>query len=326
MNRRDTVLALVALGLGSGLVSAQPGPPARLAVIASGTAEGGAALLAALRTALRESGLAEGKDYVLDPLWADGNYDRFPKLVAAALGRKPSVILVTTIASARAAQQATKTVPIVMMGLNDPVGSGLVVSLARPGGNTTGMATMNDDRAAKLVEFVREAMPRAKRLAVLINPQNPSNRLIFQSIQKAAVGAGMTADAFEADAPERISGAFAAMSKTRPDALVAGFDSMLGDNRAQIIALSAERKIPVFSTSSLYADAGALVSFGTLGTNQIVRAVAVYIRKILAGAKPADLPVEQPTKFELTINLKTAKSLGLKIPPSFLQRADRVIE
>ena len=325
MNRRDTLLAILSLCVGSRLVIAQPGP-ARLALIASGAAEGGAALLAALRTGLRENGLAEGKDYVLDPFWADGHYDRFPKLLEAALSRKPSIILVMTIASARAAQQATKAVPIVMVGLNDPVGSGLVASLARPGGNTTGIATMNDDRAAKLVEFVRESMPGAKRLAVLINPQNPSNRPIFQSVQRAAAGAGMTAEVLEADAPERIGGAFAALSRTRPDALLTGFDSMLGENRAQIVSLATARKIPVFSIGSAYADAGALLSYGVSGKFPVTRMAAAHVRKILAGAKPADLPVEQPTNFELVINLKTAKALGLKIPPSFVQRADRVVE
>jgi len=323
VNRRRAVLAFLALGVGSGLVDAQPAP-ARLALIASGAAEGGAAILAALRTGLRENGLTEGKDYVLDPFWADGHYDRFPKLVEAALGRKPSIILVMTIASARAAQQATKTVPIVMVGLNDPVGSGLVASLARPGGNTTGVATMNDDRAAKLVQFVRETMPRAKRLAVLINPQNPSNRPIFQSVQRAAANAGMTADAYEADAPERIGGAFAALSKTRPDALLTGFDSMLGENRAQIVSLATTRKIPVFSIGSAYTDA--LLSYGVSSKFPVTRQVAAYVKKILAGANPADLPVEQPTNFELVINLKAAKAIGLKIPPSFVQRADRVIE
>jgi len=325
MNRRDALLALLALGIGPGLVNAQTGP-ARLAFIGSGAAEGGAAILAALRDGLRENGLTDGKDYVLDLFWADGHYDRFPTLLEAALGRKPAIILVATIASARAAQQATKTIPIVMMGLNDPVGSGVVASLARPGGNTTGIATMNDDRAAKLVEFVREAMPKAKRLAVLINPLNPSNRPIFQSLQRAAVSAGMAAAAFEANAPERIGDAFTALSKTRPDALVTGFDNMFADQRAQIISLGIARKIPVVSTNSAYADAGALITFGVSTKTPISKQSAVYVKKILAGAKPADLPVEQPTNFELAVNLKTAKVLGLKIPPSFLLRADRVIE
>jgi putative ABC transport system substrate-binding protein len=177
-----------------------------------------------------------------------------------------------------------------------------------------------------LVEFVREAMPKAKRIAVLINPQNPSNRPIFQSLQRAALSAGMAADVFEASTPERIGDAFTALSKTRPDALVAGFDSMLGEHRAQIVSFGIARKIPVFSTTGIYADAGALVSFGVSTKHPISKQSAVYVKKLLAGARPADLPVEQPTNFELVINLKTAKVLGLKIPSSFLNRADRVIE
>ncbi len=325
MNRRDALLALLALGAGCGVAGAQSGP-ARLAYIGSGTAAGGAWILADLRDGLRENGLAEGRDYILDSFWSDGHYDRFPGLLVSALARKPALILVGTIASARAAQQATKTIPIVMLGLNDPVGSSLIANLSRPGGNTTGTATMNDDRAVKLVEFIREALPGAKRLAVLINPLNASNRPIFQSVQKAASKAGMTADAFEAATPEAIGGAFNAMSKTRPDALVTGFDSMLAEQRAKIIELGLARRIPVFSAINSYAEAGALVTFGISTKHPIVKQSAVYVRKLLAGARPADLPVEQPTNFELLINLRTARALGLKIPPSFLNRADRLIE
>ena len=212
-----------------------------------------------------------------------------------------------------------------MMGTNDPVGSGLVASLARPGGNTTGLASMFDDVAAKLVEFAREGLPKAKRLAVLINPLNPSNQPIFGSLQKAALRLGMTAEAFEADAPERIGGAFTAASRTRPDLLITGFDGMLIDQRAQIISLGLARKIPIASQSFAFGDAGALIVYGA-PTRAFVGRAAVYIKKLLAGAKPAELPVEQPTTFELVINMKTAKALGIKIPQTMLVRADRVIE
>ena len=324
MNRRNAVFALLALGAAPGVVDAQPAPH-RLAWIGEGAAPEGANFFPVLRDSLRENGLVEGKDYIFDPFWADGKYERFPALVAAALERKPSIILVQTIAAVRAAQQATKTIPIVFVGTNDPVGSGLVASLARPGGNTTGMATMNDDRAAKLVELVHEALPKAKRIAVLINPLNPSNRPIFQTMRSAAVRLGMTAEAFEADSPERISSAFAALSKLRPDALLTGFDAMFGTQRAQIVSLGLENKIPVAALGSLYADAGALIVFGVL-RGAILGRVGYYIKRILAGAKPADLPVEQPTQFELVVNLKSARTLGLAIPRAFLLRADRVIQ
>lgn len=324
MNRRDTVLALIALSALPDMVNAQPAP-ARLAWIGSGTAEGSAQALAGFRAGMSDIGLAEGKDYVLDLFWSDGKYERFPEMLEAAIKRKPALFLVSTIASVRAAQQATKEIPILMVGTNDPVAAGLVKSLARPGGNTTGMATMNDDRAPKLLEFFREASPKARRIAVLINPLNPSNLTIFQSLQSAATKTGMVAEAFEADSPKRIDDAIAALSRKRPDALVTGFDFMLNDQRAKIVTLAIGHKIPVLAVSSNFADAGALITFGVSSKAHWGR-VAVFVKKILAGAKPADLPVEQPTTFEVVINLNTAKAIGIKIPQSLLNRADRVIE
>jgi len=324
MNRREAVFALLALGVAPRLVYAQT-RPALLAWVLEGATRKRTAVGDAFIESMREIGLVEGRDYVLDLFWADGKYERLPALLDAVLKRNPSIILVGTIASVRAAQQATKTVPIVMMGTNDPVGSGLVASLARPGGNTTGLASMFDDVAAKLVEFSREGLPKAKRLAVLINPLNPSNRPIFLSLQKAAVSLGMTAEAIEADAPERIAGAFTATSRTRPDVLITGFDAMLIDQRAQIISLGLARKIPVVSQSSAFGDAGALITYGT-PTSAFFGRAAVYVKKLLSGAKPAELPVEQPTTFELAINMKTAKALGIKIPQTMVVRADRLIE
>ncbi len=324
MNRRDAVLALIALSTAPGLANAQSAPH-RLALLGESAASGSADILAFLREGLRENGLVDGKDYTIDPYWAEGKYERFPALVAAALERKPSIILVQTIAAVRAAQQATKTIPIVFMGTNDPVGSGLIASLARPGGNTTGLATMNEDRAVKLVELVHEAMPKAKRLAVLINPLNPSNRPIFQGIRTAAARLGLSAEAFEADSPERIGSAFAALSKEQPDALLTGFDEMFGTQRTQIVALGLAHKVPVAVTTTAYAEAGALICFGAQG-GAIPRRAGYYVKRILAGVKPADLPVEQPTRFEMVINLRTAKALGITIPQSVLLRADRAIE
>jgi putative ABC transport system substrate-binding protein len=299
--------------------------PAHLAWILEGAPQSRSATGDIFRKRLRENGLVESKDYVFDLFWAEGKYERLPTVLEAVLKRNPSIILVSTIASVRAAQQATKTIPIVMMGTNDPVGSGLVASLARPGGNTTGLTMMFDDVAAKLVELAHEVLPKAKRLAVLINPLNPSNRPIFLSLQKAALSLGMTAEAFEADAPERIGGAFTVASKSRPDALITGFDGMLIDQRAQIISLALAQKIPVFSPSDFLGDAGALIVYGA-PTSAFVGRAAVYVKKLLAGAKPEELPIEQPNTFELVINMKTAKALGIKIPQAMLVRADRVIE
>ena len=299
--------------------------PARLAWIGSGTATGSVESLKAFRGGMTENGLVEGKDYVLDLVWSDGEYGRFPALIDEALVRKPAVILVQTIASVRAAQQATKTIPIVFMSTNDPVGAGLVSSLARPGGMTTGLATMNEDRAAKLVQFVHEFLPKARRIAVFINPLNPSNRPIFETINAAASKLGMIASAIEASSPKQVDDAFHALSATRPDALVVGFDATLTDQRGRIAPLAMKYKIPLFSSALGYADAGALLSFGVPAQATFGRA-AVYVKRILTGTKPADLPVEQPTTFELVINLKTATALGIKVPQSIMLQATKVIE
>ena len=298
---------------------------ARLAWIGSGTATGSAGSLTAFREGMTENGLVEGKDYFLDVLWADGEYERFPAMLQEALARKPAIILVQTIASVRAAQQATKSIPIVFMSTNDPVGSGLVASLARPGGMTTGLATMNDDKAAKMAQFVHEFLPKARRIAVLVNPLNPSNRSIFGTISAAANRLGMSATAIEASSPRQIDDAFNALLAKRPDALVTGFDASIFDQRGQIARLGVKHKIPIFASSSSYADAGALIGFGNPPQEFFGRA-AVYVKRILAGTKPADLPVEQPTKIELVLNLRTAKALGIKIPPALVERANRVIE
>ena len=324
MNKRETVVALLALCVAPRLVNAQA-RPAHLAWVLEGATRKRSAAAEAFVESLRENGLVEGKDYVFDLFWTEGKYERLPALLEAVVKRNPSILLVGTIASVRAAQQATTSIPILMMGTNDPVGTGLVASLARPGGNTTGLASMFDDLAAKLVEFAREGLPKAKRLAVVINPLNPSNRPIFLSLQKAAIILGMTAEAFEADAPERIGDALGAAAKTRPDVFVSGFDGMLIDQRVQIVALGLGHKIPVVSQSSAFGEAGALMTYGA-PTSAFFGRAAVYVKKLLSGAKPAELPIEQPTTFELVVNLKTARKLGLNIPQSLLVRADRVIE
>ena len=322
VGRRAFLLAMGAL-LVAPFADAQQ--PARLAWIGSGTATGSAGSFTAFRKGMTENGLVEGKDYFLDVLWADGEYERFPAMLQEALARKPAIILVQTIASVRAAQQATKTTPIVFVNTNDPVGSGLVASLARPGGMTTGLATMSDARATKLAQFAHEFLPKAKHIAVLINPLNPSNRPIFETIRKAATSFGMSATAIEANSPKQIDDALRTLLAKRPDALIVGADAMFGDQRSRIAQFGLKYKIPVLASATSTADAGALLGFGVQPQATFGRA-AYYVKRILSGTKPADLPVEQPTKTELVVNLKTAKTLGLKTPQLILQRTDRVIE
>ena len=325
MRRRGFTSLLAGTALGWPLV-AQAQRPARLALIVNVTAaQARAGLFSELREGLRENGLAEGTDYVLEPYFADGDYDRFPALMQAALARQPTVLLMIGSPAVLAAQQATKSVPIVFMATNDPVGTGLIASLARPGGNTTGTATMADEYTSKLVEFIRDTLPQARRLAVLFNPANPSNRAMMESVWATANAAGFEAKAAELEAPARLDAVFAAVGAGRPDALLVVPDVLTISVAGKISALAMSQRIGVFADSVGFVEAGALLGYGP-SRPALIRRAAWYVKKILAGAHPRDLPVERPTKFELRVNLKTAKALGLAIPPLILARADEVIE
>ena len=313
--------------LTSGLAAHAQGsaPPARIGFIVTTKAPAIATRLAGFRQGMRDNGLIEGQHYVIDAVYADGQSERFPALAQELLQRAPAVIMVATIAAVRAAQQATRTVPIVMIGVNDPVGSGLVASLARPGGNTTGQSTQAEDTTAKFVEFVREALPRAKRIALLVNPGNPSHQKLGEQVRVAALVFGIETRPFEAAAPAALDAAFAAIAKQQPDALVVVSDAMLNAEAQRISAFALKSRIAAFGSIADFAEGGSLLSYGQSALD-LFRRSATYVKKILAGAKPADLPVEQPTKFDMVLNLKTAKALGIKIPQSLLVRAERVIE
>ena len=303
------------------------GPPARIGIFASTSAAANATRHAAFKQGMRDNGLIEGQHYVLDVVSADGQYERFPALVQELLQRAPAVIMVGAIASVRAAQLATRTVPIVMIATNDPVGSGLVASLARPGGNTTGLTTQAEDTNAKFVEFVREALPRAKRIALLINPGNPSHKQLGEQVRVAAFKFGIETRTVEAATPAALDAAFAAIAGQHPDALVVARDAMLlsEPQPQRISAFALKNRIAAFGPDAQFPEAGSLLSYGP-SLLDMYRRAATYVKKILAGAKPADLPVEQPVKFEMVINLKTAKALGITIPQSLLVQAERVIE
>ena len=333
--RRRLLIALGASTLTGGLAGEFSGgraahaqgnaPPARIGIIVPINVAANAPRLAAFKHGMRENGLIEGQHYVLDAVYADGHYERFPALVQELLQRLPAVIMVNNIAAVRAAQLATRTVPIVMTSVNDPVGSGLVASLARPGGNTTGLSTQTEDTNAKFVEFVREALPRAKRIALLINPDNPSYSKMAEQLRVAAHRFGIEAHAFMAATPAALDAAFAAMVKQQPDALLVLNDAMLNAEAPRISAFALKHRIAAFGSPANFAEAGSLLSYGP-SVLDMNRRAATYVKKILAGAKPADLPVEQPTKFELVINGKTAKALGLTIPQALLISAEKVIE
>ena len=298
--------------------------PARIGRIGPNTAETHAPCVAAFKDGMRELGFIEGRQYLLDESYAEGRYERFPELTEALLRRGPALIMVSTIASAQAALRATPTVPIVFVGVNDPVGTGLVASLARPGGNATGLSNQSEDLQAKYVELLREVLPRARRLALLFNPGNASNRGMLAQVRAAAAAFGLANQAFEARSPADLETAFAAITAWRPDALLVIRDGMFSGQGARIATWAIAQRLPAFAGQTDMVPAGSLLAYAA-SVPEACRRSALYVKKILAGAKPAELPVEQPTRFELTINLKTAQALGLTIAPSVLLRADEVI-
>ena len=297
--------------------------PAIIGVLGSGSAQSSAFLIDALKEGMNENGLAEGRDYVLDVRWAEGDYKRFAALAFELLERKSSVIIVTTIAAARAAQQVAPATPIVMTGLIDPVGAGLIASLARPGNNTTGISNMIQDMSAKGLELIREVAPTAKTIAVLFNPNNPGSLLILEDVRGQAAKLGMTIQPIEF----KRSAVLDATLETAAgrDALLVVADSALLDLRERIAGLALRHRLPTFSSIPEFTDAGVLVGYGP-SRRDSYRLAATYVKKVLEGAKPAGIPVEQPTLIELSINMQTARALGIVIPDALLARAERVIE
>ncbi|HXL48534.1 MAG TPA: ABC transporter substrate-binding protein [Xanthobacteraceae bacterium] len=291
----------------------------------SGAAGSFAIFVEAFKQGMRDNGMIEGRDYVLDLRYADGDYSRFQTLAAELVQRKPAVIVVTTISAARAAQRATSTIPIVMTGLIDPVGQGLIASLARPGGNTTGLANLAQDVMPKLVEILRGTFPAIRDIAVLFNPANPANRELSKVMPAQAGSIGVTVRLVEFTTVSGLDATFATLARQPPEALVVMSDAALYDLREPISALALKHRFPTITYVPEFTDAGALMSYGPPRRAMYHRA-AEYVKKILTGAKPADLPVQQPTQVELSINLQTAKALGITIPDTVLARADRVIE
>jgi putative tryptophan/tyrosine transport system substrate-binding protein len=297
--------------------------PAIIGVLGSGSAQSSAFLIDALKKGMNENGLAEGRDYVLDVRWAEGDYMRFAALAFELLERKSSVIIVTTIAAARAAQQVAPATPIVMTGLIDPVGVGLIASLARPGNNTTGISNMIQDTSAKGLELIREVAPTAKTIAALFNPNNPGSRLLLEDVRSQAAKLGMTIQPIEFKGSAVLDTTLE--TAEGHDALLVVADSALLDLGERIAGLALRHRLPTFCSIPEFTDAGALVGYGPSRRDSYRRA-ATYVKKVLEGAKPADIPVEQPTLIELSINMQTARALGIVIPDALLARADRVIE
>jgi putative ABC transport system substrate-binding protein len=324
-NRRKLVIALGAGALATPFGSfAQQGKIWRVGFLGSTSAQGYARALDELRAGLRELGYVEGKNIVIEWRFAEGSYERLTGLAAELARLGVDVIVTHGTPGTRAAKQATTTIPIVMAVIGDAVSSGVVMSLARPGGNITGTTFFYPELAAKRLEIIRDAMPRARRVAVMFNPDNPGNQKGLEAMRLTATALKLELQEFNVRKPEEFDGAFAAMAAKRVDAYVATEDPVLVTNAKALADLAAKRRLPSIGFAD-FADAGGLLGYG-VSIPDMFRRAGYFVDKILKGAKASDLPVEQWSKFELVINMKTAKALKLEIPRELAVRADRVIE
>jgi putative ABC transport system substrate-binding protein len=273
---------------------------------------------------MRALGYVEGQHLVVEYRGAAGQFERFPALAAELVQLKPEVILAQGTPAALAAKDATTTIPIVMAGVGDPVGSGLVASLARPGGHVTGVSVLQPEVVGKQLEFLKAVLPTVSRVAVLWNPAHPGHASLLRAADVAAQELGVQLHRVEAGGPEAFDRAFAAMTSADAGALLVLGDPMFRQHRSRLVALEATSRLPAVHNDRAFVEAGGLLCYGANHPDGYRRA-ATYVDKILKGAKPADLPVERPTTFELVINLKTADALGLTIPPSLLFQATEII-
>jgi putative ABC transport system substrate-binding protein len=305
----------------------QPAKVPRIGYLAPGSASAG--LLArdeAFRQGLQELGYVDGRNIVIEYRYADGQFDRLPRLAAELIQLKVDVIVAVVTQASLAARNATRTIPIVMAGVSDPVGAGLIASLPRPGANITGTSGLTTEVVGKTLEILKEVVPKLSRVAVLWNPDNAVFQTQMLKGTEAAAGTlGVQLLAFGVRGPDEFDRAFAAITRETVDALLVLADPILALHQKRIVEYAEKNRLPAIYGIKEFAAAGGLLAYASDLTSQFRRAAA-YVDKILKGAKPADLPVEQPAKFELVINLKTAKALGITIPPSILARADEVIE
>jgi ABC-type uncharacterized transport system substrate-binding protein len=281
--------------------------------------------LAPLSQGLRELGYIEGRNLTLEVRYAEGRTERFPAIAAELVNLKVDVLVAASTPGALAAKQATSKIPIVMASVGEPVEVKLVESLAHPGGNVTGLSLIAPQLAAKRLDLLKQALPRLSRVTVLWNSANQGMQARFHETQGAAQQLGMALHSATIQSPDDFDSLFATMIRDRPEALLVLADTVTIANRQRTVEFAARSRVPGIYEARAFVDAGGLMSYG-IDVSDHYRRAASYVDKILKGAKPADLPVEQPTKFELVINLKTAKALGLTIPPALLQRADQVIE
>ncbi len=321
------VALAVSLILAPLATEAQPtGKKARIGVLLlPPRAEAGGTYIQALREGLHELGYVEGQNLLLEIRWAEGRPELLPGLAAELLSTGPDVLVTSGSESILTLKRATDVIPIIMATVMDPVALGIAASLAKPGGNLTGLAILSLELTSKRLQLLKEAVPRLSRVAVLWNPANPGNVLVLREVETASQTLGLRWQGVAVRRPGELASAFEAIVSAQSNGILAIEDSMLLSYRSRILESVARIRLPAMYAFRQFVDAGGLMSYGPNIPDSFRRA-AVYIDKILKGAKPADLPIEQPTKFELVINLKTARALGLTIPPSVLGRADQVIE
>lgn len=305
-------------------VEAQP-RTYRMAILSPSTVAAGAHLRSALIGRLEELGYREGRYFAIERRFAEGRLERLAALAAELLALKPDIIFVTGTQATLAVSNATSTLPIVFVLVADPVGSGIVKSLARPGYNATGLSAQIVDIQGKRLQLLKEAFPSVSRVAVLLNPLNSSDLLLLSSLKRASTTLALNLRVVEARSPEELAPAFKSLEVERPDALYVIEGPLQFSHRERIVEFANGRRLIAVYGSNEFAEAGGLMSYSNNWVEHY-RAAAIYVDKILKGAKPADLPVEQPTHFELLLNLKTAKALDVKFPPEIVLRADRVIE
>jgi putative ABC transport system substrate-binding protein len=319
-------IVVAALAASLGAFPQQPIPVPRIGMVIHGPAEASAQVIEAFRQGLRDLGYVEGQNISIElRLYPPERPDLLPGLASELVRSKVDVLVAVSTPQIRALMEATKTIPIVMIAPGDPVGSGLVASLARPGGNVTGLTIMTRDIMGKRLELLKDAVPKISRVGALFNPANPVGRRdVMEELQAAGRTLGITIHSVEVREPSQFSSAFSSITGAHDGGLIVVVDPLTWIHRKLIVDLSARNRLPTMFYFREFVELGGLMSYGP-NTMDLYRRAATYVVKILKGVKPADLPVEQPTKFELIINLKTAKALGITIPEAILLRADDVI-
>ena len=319
------LVAVVLLALGVTAEAQQPTKIPRIGYLGGASLSAIPERIEALRQGLRELGYVEGKNIAIEWRWAEGKLDRLPDLAAELVRLKVDIIVSAGPAVTPVLKETIKTIPIVMAQDNDPVGNGFVASLARPGGNITGLATLAPELSGKQLDLLKEIIPKLSRVAVLGTSTQPGNAQTLREIELAAGALKVKIQYLDVLGPKDIETAFQAARKGRADAVFVLVSAVFNSHRTQVVELAVKSRLPAIFYSAEYAELGGLMAYGTSYT-ELYRRVATYVDKILKGAKPADLPVEQPMKFDFVINLKAAKEIGLTIPPNVLARADKVIK